>query len=87
MIPVPHSCLEMADGRTWKKHHEKIGHIGYNVDPYGLSFFPNCIDAWNGLAKKIAKSNILPFCGKTWTINLNQSTMHFATFIKYSIFS
>ena len=45
---VPHSCLEKADGRTRKKHNLKIRHIGYNVDPYGQSFFPNCISAWQG---------------------------------------
>ena len=29
----------------------KFRHIGYYIDPYGQSFFPNCISAWNGLAK------------------------------------
>ena len=46
---VPHSCLEKADGRTRKKHNLKFRHKGYNVDPYGQSFFPKCISAWNGL--------------------------------------
>ena len=35
------------------------GYIGYNVDPYGQSFFPNSISAWNGLAKDIAEANTL----------------------------
>ena len=43
---VPHSCLEKADVR-------------YNIDPYGQSFFPNYISAWNGLAKDIAETNTL----------------------------
>ena len=38
---VPHSCLEKADVRTRKKHSQKFHHIGYNIDPYGQSFFPN----------------------------------------------
>ena len=54
---VPHLCLEKADGRTRKKHNLKFRHIGYNVDPYGQSFFPKCISAWNGLAQEIAKAN------------------------------
>ena len=56
---VPHSCLEKADVRTRKKHSQKFRHIGYNIDPYGQSFFPNCISAWNGLAKDIAEPNTL----------------------------
>ena len=55
---VPHSCLE-NDVRTRKKHSQKFRHIGYNIDPYGQSFFPNCISAWNGLAKAIAEANTL----------------------------
>ena len=43
---VPHSCIEKADGRTRKNHNLKFRHIGYNVDPYGQSFFPKCISAW-----------------------------------------
>ena len=54
LAAVPHSCLEKADVRTRKKHSQKFRHIGYNIDPYGQSFFPNCISAWNGLAKDIA---------------------------------
>ena len=42
-----------------KKHSQKFRHIGYNIDPYGQSFFPNCISAWNGLAKDIAEANTL----------------------------
>ena len=56
---VPHSCLEKADVRTRKKHSQKFRHIGYNIDPYGQLFFPNCISAWNGLAKDIAEANTL----------------------------
>ena len=56
---VPHSCLEKADGCTRKKHNLKFRHIGYNVDPYGQSFFPKCISAWNGLAQEIAEANTL----------------------------
>ena len=55
----PHSCLEKADGRTQKKYNLKFRHIVYNVDPYGQSFFPKCISAWNGLAQEIAEANIL----------------------------
>ena len=36
-------CLEKADVRTRKIHSQKFRHIGYNIDPYGQSFFPNCI--------------------------------------------
>ena len=50
---VPHSCLEKADERTRKKHNLKFRHIGYNVDPYGQSFFSKYISAWNGLAQEI----------------------------------
>ena len=39
LVMVPHSCLEKADGRTHKKHNMKYRHIGYNVNPYGQSFF------------------------------------------------
>ena len=53
------SCLEKADGRTRKKHNLKFRHIGYNVDPYGQSFFPKCISAWNGLAQEIVEANTL----------------------------
>ena len=56
---VPHSCVEKADVRTRKKHSQKFRHIGYNIDPYGQSFFPNCISAWYGLAKDIAEANTL----------------------------
>ena len=56
---LPHSCLEKADVRTRKNHSQKFCHIGYNVDPYGQSFFPNCISAWNGLANDIAEANTL----------------------------
>ena len=56
---VPYSFLEKADVRTRKKHSQKFRHIGYNIDPYGQSFFPNCISAWNGLAKDIAEANTL----------------------------
>ena len=38
---------------------QKFRLIGYNIDPYGQSFFPNCISAWNGLAKDIAEANNL----------------------------
>ena len=55
----PHSCLEKADGRTRKKHNMKFRHTGYNVDPYGESFFPKCISVWNGLAQEIAEANTL----------------------------
>ena len=56
---VPQSCLEKADGRTRKKHSMKFRHIGYNVDPYGQSFFQKSISAWNGLAQEIAEANPL----------------------------
>ena len=48
-----------TDVRTRKKHSEKFRYIGYNIDPYRQSFFPNCISAWNGLAKDIAEANTL----------------------------
>ena len=56
---VPHLCLENADGRTRNQHNMKFWHIGYNVDPYGQSFFPKCINAWNGLAQEITETNTL----------------------------
>ena len=56
---VPHSCLEKADVRTRENHSQKFRHISYNIDPYGQSFFPNCISVWNGLAKDIAEANTL----------------------------
>ena len=52
---MPHSCLEKADVRTRKNHFQKFRHIGYNVDPYRQSFFPNHIGSWNGLSKDIAE--------------------------------
>ena len=57
--PVLAVCLEKADGRTRKNHNLKFRHIGYNVDPYGQSFFPKCISAWNGLTQEIAEANTL----------------------------
>ena len=42
-----------------ENHNLKFRHIGYNVDPYGQSFFPKCISAWNGLAQEIAEANTL----------------------------
>ena len=56
---VSHSCLEKALVRTRTKHSQKFRHIGYNIDPYGQSFFPTCISAWNGLAKDITEANTL----------------------------
>ena len=56
---VLHSCLEKADGRKRKKHSMKFRHIGYNVDPYGQSFFPRSISTWNGLAQENAEANTL----------------------------
>ena len=56
---VPQSCLEKADGRTRKKHSMKFRNIGYNMDPYGQSFFPKSISAWNGLAQEIAEADTL----------------------------
>ena len=43
LAAVRHSCLEKAYVRTRKNHAQKFRHIGYNVDPYGQSFFPNSI--------------------------------------------
>ena len=42
-----------------KSRDDVSGRIGYNVDPYGQSFFPKCISAWNGLAQEIAEANTL----------------------------
>ena len=47
-------------------------HIGYNIDPYGQSFFPNCISAWNGLAKDIAEANTLDILSLNYKIRLRQ---------------
>ena len=55
---VPHSCLETAGVRP-SQSFSKVpphAHIGYNIDPYGQSFFPG---AWNDLAKDIAEANTL----------------------------
>ena len=49
----------MADVLTRKNHAQKFRHIGYNVDPYGQSFFPSNISPWNGLAKNFAEANTL----------------------------
>ena len=56
---VPHSYLGKADRHTRKKHSMKFRHIGYNVDPYGQSFFPKCISVWNGLVQEIVEANTL----------------------------
>ena len=56
---APHSCLKKADVPTRKNHSQKFCHIGYNVDQYGQSFFPNNTSAWNGIAKDIAEANTL----------------------------
>ena len=50
---VPHLCLEKTNVHTSQKHFQRFQHIGYNVNPYGQSFFPNSSSAWNGLAKDI----------------------------------
>ena len=72
---IPHSCLEKADVRTRKKHSQKFRHIGYNVDPYRQSFFPNSISAWNDLAKDIAEANTLDiFKSKLQNLCLHQQT-------------
>ena len=67
---VPHSCLEKADGRTRKKHNLKFRHIGYNVGPYGQSFFPKCISAWNdlGLLKKLQRPTLWIYLSLNWHI-------------------
>ena len=52
---VRHSCLEKAHGA----YSMKFRHIGYNVDPYGQSFFPKSISVWNGLAQEISEANTL----------------------------
>ena len=67
-----HSCLEKADVRTRKKLPQKFCHIGYNVDPYGQSFFPNSISAWNGLAKDIAEVNTLDILSLNFKIRQRQ---------------
>ena len=54
-----HSGLEKAEGCTRKKRSMKFRHIGYNLDPYGQSFFPKSISAWNGLAQEFAEANTL----------------------------
>ena len=54
LAAVPHSCLEKTDVRASKNHTQKFCHIGYNVDPYGQSFFSNSVSAWN-----IAEANTL----------------------------
>ena len=56
---VPHSWLEKDDGRARKKHSKKFRHTGYNVDPYGQSFFSKSFSVWNGLAQEIAEANTL----------------------------
>ena len=58
---VPHSCLERANGHTWKKHRIKFHHIGYNVAPYGQSFFLKSISAWNGLAQEMVETRCQNF--------------------------
>ena len=49
---VPHSSFHV-----WKR---LMCVPGKNIlKSYGQSFFPNCISAWNGLAKDIAEANTL----------------------------
>ena len=65
---ISHSCLEKADVtvHTRRNHSQKPRRIGYNhIDPYGQSFFPNCISVWNGLAKDIAEANTYHCTNKT----------------------
>ena len=76
---IQNSCLEKADGHTRKKHSMKFRHIGYNVDPYGQSFFPNSISAWNGLAKNIAETNTLDIF-KSILQNMTSSPIHERTY-------
>ena len=56
------SVTQMLEELTWvplSKRRENACLIGYNVDPYGQSFFPKCISVWNGLAQEIAEANTL----------------------------
>ena len=58
LAAIPHSCLEKADVRTRKNRAQKFHHIGFNVAPYGQSFFPNSITAWNGLDKTLQRPTL-----------------------------
>ena len=55
---VPHSCLEKADVRTRKKHSQKFRHIGYNIDPYGQSFFPFVLVRGMALQKTLQRPTL-----------------------------
>ena len=50
--------MEKADVRTRKNHAQKFCHIGYNVDPYGQSFYPNSISAWMALIKTLQRPTL-----------------------------
>ena len=66
---VPHSFLEKADGRTRKKHKLSFRHIGYNVDPYGQSFFPKCIGVRGmALLKKLQRPTLWIYLSLNWHI-------------------
>ena len=70
---VPHSCQEKADGRTRKKHNLKFRHIGYNVDPYGQSFFPKCTVLVRGMAllNKVQRPTLWIYLSLNWHVRLH----------------
>ena len=49
------TVLDPSPGAYQENHAQMFRHIGYNVDPYGQSFFPNSISAWNGFAKTLQR--------------------------------
>ena len=62
--------------RTRKNHAQKFRHIGYNVDLYKQSFFPNSISVWNGLAKNIAEANTLDIFSLNYKIRLHRQSIN-----------
>ena len=66
VIHVWKRLMSLCSVHTRRNHSQKLRRIGYNhIDPYGQSFFPNCISAWNGLAKDIAEANTYHCTNKT----------------------
>ena len=69
---LSHSIYKIINNLAVVPHSQKFRHIGYNIDPYGQSFFPNCISVWNGLAKDIAEANTLYIFKSKLQIRLRQ---------------
>ena len=72
---VPHSCLEKADGRTWKKHNLKFRHIGYNDSNNVTTWilmdnrsFLNVLVRGMALLKKLQRPTLWIYLSLNWHI-------------------